>query len=929
MPDLDKHITIPKNVATKDDLDFSFLKEKGLEHIEQLASNLWTDYNEHDPGITILEMLCYAITDLGSRVNLPLENILAPENEEAKTIEEQFFKATQILPSKPVTELDYRKLFVDIEGVKNCWIKPFDKTVYVDCKNDKLAYDPKKLENNSKNFKLQGLNALTVDFDDLREDDFPTKEEKDVEYDRIKKEIRTLYHKNRNLCEDLIDISKVEVHPISVCASIDVAPDADEELIHAKIIRAIDNYFSPSVKFYSLQQMFDKGYTSDEIFEGPVLKNGFIDPEELQAAGLRTEVRLSDIMQLIMNIEGVNVVKEISIADCNNPGENPDVWVICVEPGKKPVRCKDSAYSYYKGLLPVNINKKRVNEYLAELESEEEAEQANARADREIEVPTGNYLNTDETTTIQNDFPDTYGIGKNGLPSRVSTIRKSQAKQLKGYLLFFDQILATYFAHLGKVKDLLSVDSKLKQTYFTQAVKDIKGFEELVNDYDTDDNENLTAKILSKLDNNIERKNILLDHLIARFAEKFSDYAFLMKQLYGTYAERAILESKETFLSEYGEITDKNGKIINKGISNWRGSAFNYFDQKPEDLWDTTNVAGVQKRIARLAGIKDYSRRNLADTFTEVHDLVVDSEGNKVYRWNIRNRANKIILTTSKDFKSRSRAATEMYKTVVRVTETPESAIEEAFKKPLSNKQEIGNFIVHVFPGTSLMFSIIDPELPEGNPKRIIARHINIYSSPGQLKKAMLTVLKFITTDFIEEGMYVVEHNLLRPLFPDELLPETEITDDLFMPICTDNCTSCQPIDPYSFRLTVVLPGWTYRFSNPDFRNFLEQLIRKELPAHILARICWVGNPKNEVIDDGNDMLVFQEKWHEFLMQKTIPKPGTEDEQINFNKALKELIKILNELNSIYSSGRLIDCDDEDDPLEGRVILGRTNIGNL
>lgn len=930
MPDIDKHIRIPKNVATKDDQDFSFLKEKGLEYVEQLTSKLWTDYNEHDPGITILEMLCYAITDLSSRVNSPIENILAPENEKAKTIEEQFFKATQILPSKPVTELDYRKLFVDIEGVKNCWILPYDKSVYVDCKNDKLAYDPEKLENNSRSFKLQGLNAITVDFDDLSEDDFPTKDLQDLEYERIKEEIRTLYHQNRNLGEDLIDILKVEVHPISVCASIDVVPDADEELIHAKIIRAIDNYFSPSVKFYSLKQMFDKGYTSDEIFEGPVLKNGFIDPNELQAAGLRTEVRLSDIMQLIMSIEGVNVIKEISIADCNKPGENPDVWVICVEPGKKPVRCTDSAYSYYKGLLPVNINKKRVKDYIEQLEAEENAEQANARLNLEIKVPTGKYLNTDETTTIQNDFPDTYGIGKNGLPSRVSTARKSQAKQLKGYLLFFDQILATYFAHLGKVKDLLSVDSKLKQTYFTQAIKDIKGFEELVNDYDTGNDEVLTGKILSKLDNNIERKNILLDHLIARFAEKFSDYAFLMKQLYGAHAEQAILESKEIFLSEYGEITAINGEIINKGISNWRGSAFNYFNQKPEDLWDTTNVAGVQKRIARLAGIKDYSRRNLADTFTEVYELVVDSEGNKVYRWNIRNLANKIILSTARDFKSRSNAANEMYKAVVRIIETPESAITEAFKNPLTNKQEIGNFMVHVFPGTSLMFSIIDPDLPEDNPKRIIARHINIYSSPDQLKKVMLAVLKFMKTDFTEEGMYVVEHVLLRPLFaPDELVPETEIADYLFMPICTDNCTTCQPIDPYSFRITVVLPGWTYRFSNPDFRDFLEELIRKELPAHILARICWVGNPKNETSDDGNDMLMFQEKWHEFLSQKSIPKPGTKGEQDNFNNALNDFIKILNELNSIYPSGRLIDCDDEDDPLEGRVILGRTNIGNL
>jgi hypothetical protein len=551
MSDLDEHISIPKNVSTKDDTDFLFLRKKGLEHIEQLSSKLWTDYNSHDPGVTFLEMLCYAITDLGSRVNLPLENILAPEDQSAKKIEAQFFKALQILPSKPVTELDYRKLFVDIDGVKNCWLKPYEKTVYVDCKKDELAYKPENLDNNSTNFRLQGLNSVVVDFDPLDEKIYSTPKLKEKRYNKIKKEITTLYHQNRNLCEDLVDISKVETQAISVCASIDVNTDADEELVHAEVIRAIDNYFSPSIKFYPLKQMFEKGYTSDEIFEGPVLKNGFIDPKELQAARLRTEVRLSDIMQLIMDIEGVNVIKEISIADCDHYSENPDVWLICVDPGKKPVRCEKSAYTYFKGVLPVNINKKKVDDYIKELDAAEKEEQAKAGDEMEIKVPSGTYLGTGETTTIQNDFPDTYGIGEIGLPSRVETARKSQAKQLKGYLLFFDQILATYFAHLGKVKDLLSVDNTLKHTYFTQAVNDIKDFNELVDDYNTSDPEVLTNKLLSELDENIERKNILLDHLIARFAEKFSSYTFLMKELYGDHAQQAIVNSKEIFLSEF------------------------------------------------------------------------------------------------------------------------------------------------------------------------------------------------------------------------------------------------------------------------------------------------------------------------------------------------------------------------------------------
>jgi hypothetical protein len=120
----------------------------------------------------------------------------------------------------------------------------------------------------------------------------------------------------------------------------------------------------------------------------------------------------------------------------------------------------------------------------------------------------------------------------------------------------------------------------------------------------------------------------------------------------------------------------------------------------------------------------------------------------------------------------------------------------------------------------------------------------------------------------------------------------------------------------------VVLPGWTYRFANPDFRNFMEELIRKEIPAHILARICWVGYRKNDVPDPENEMLQFEKAWKEFLGTKTSSAP-------DLNQKLKTLNRILSELNSIYPTGRLIDCDDETDSLKGRIILGRTFIGNL
>jgi len=56
-------LTIPKHINSKDDKDFSFLRQVGMQHIASMSSQLWTDYNTHDPGITLLEALCYAITD--------------------------------------------------------------------------------------------------------------------------------------------------------------------------------------------------------------------------------------------------------------------------------------------------------------------------------------------------------------------------------------------------------------------------------------------------------------------------------------------------------------------------------------------------------------------------------------------------------------------------------------------------------------------------------------------------------------------------------------------------------------------------------------------------------------------------------------------------------------------------------------------------
>lgn len=56
--------------------DFPSLRQQAMALVCSLAGDTWTDHNAHDPGITILEQLCYALTDLGYRSQFALPDLL-------------------------------------------------------------------------------------------------------------------------------------------------------------------------------------------------------------------------------------------------------------------------------------------------------------------------------------------------------------------------------------------------------------------------------------------------------------------------------------------------------------------------------------------------------------------------------------------------------------------------------------------------------------------------------------------------------------------------------------------------------------------------------------------------------------------------------------------------------------------------------------
>src|SRR5262245_59121320 len=119
--------------------DYEELRKTGIQILERTTSSNWTDYNVHDPGITTLELLCYLLTDLSYLSDYSIPDLLATEKDTATNIQRHFFSAKQIFPNKAVTINDYRKLLIDIEGVKNAWLKKRSKQIFADIISKKLT----------------------------------------------------------------------------------------------------------------------------------------------------------------------------------------------------------------------------------------------------------------------------------------------------------------------------------------------------------------------------------------------------------------------------------------------------------------------------------------------------------------------------------------------------------------------------------------------------------------------------------------------------------------------------------------------------------------------------------------------------------------------------------------------------------------------
>ena len=96
---------IPTGPPPHPAMDYAALRSEAVALLGRLSASQWTDHNVHDPGITILEQLCFAITDLAYRTDFPIADLIATGGMETWPP-----AAAQLLSGDPVTQEDLRAL---------------------------------------------------------------------------------------------------------------------------------------------------------------------------------------------------------------------------------------------------------------------------------------------------------------------------------------------------------------------------------------------------------------------------------------------------------------------------------------------------------------------------------------------------------------------------------------------------------------------------------------------------------------------------------------------------------------------------------------------------------------------------------------------------------------------------------------------------
>ncbi len=566
-------VTISRQQVKDNEDRFSALKQRGIQLAQEISGDLWSDYNAHDPGVTILEQLCYAVTELAFHADADVADLLLNDDGRLDYLAQSLHRPEDVFPCHATTLTDLRKALLDeVTEIDNIWLSIVD---------DRVAEGDSRLQ-------AEGLYYAEVK---RNQDDTLTDDE-------LSDKILAAYHRQRNIAEDLARITFLKTRPCILNARIEVDNSQLAEELLAEVYFLCGEYISGNIPLTPYFKAQAQGFSLEQLFEGPLTEHGLFDLQhQTNDSG---DVLVAALFTIINDMVGVEHIKTLSLSvegetiyEALPRRNNSGILGLDLSESLKLMTVKLIRHG---GEIPVSIETvhKRYKELCYRRDSQRQIKQDFSAL---YSLPKGDVKAVGQYTSIQEHFPVLYGINRYGA-SGESPERLAQTRQLKSYLLLFDQVMANFSASCAQLNKLYSTDNTQCRSYGYQLV-DESTVADVALIYPQEPAIAI-SNILAKYDHYYERKGRVLDYLLAIYGQKFTQNTLRYFNYYyqDDELDKVLVKNKIAFLES----------IIS--FDRDRAAGFN----RSQLSWNSANVAGLQRRLSILLGFRHVECRLMMST---------------------------------------------------------------------------------------------------------------------------------------------------------------------------------------------------------------------------------------------------------------------------------------------------------------------------
>lgn len=757
------------------------LRERGIALTQSLSGEIWTDYNHHDPGVTLLEAVCFALSEGPFGAERPVADLLTAPNGRIQYRRHGLHSAEKILPCRPTTELDLLR-----------WI--LDRVPQIRDLRMQMPGESAGIPNGMWRMALRAPQATMA-----------------VAAARA-------YWAQRNLGEDLAGLPQV-LKPRACTLHLEISVEGARDVtdILVELVQRCASFISAAPRRQSMQtrmtRLNEQGepISPSELFNGPSLQFGWIASEDL-ARDPASRLFFSDLSFDCLSIEGIAQIHRLEleaeglqVRDGALPWHGED-WALQLQWPESGAELRDWQIRRRGSCL--TIDQPALLRKLADLQqvglSTLSLITAGASAAASLPRPAGHYLPPYPYHAAFKHLPPVY--------QDAQTYRTGEGQaQFIAYQALLEQWLAHGDAQLQHLRRLYSLEAKAEQSYWWQMLdsSQLPNLDSLYLD-DVERGEQFRS-VLASLDEGLSRREQVLDHLLALHGEECGQSSLRALGWYYSPQEWRLhlFECKRQFLL----------RIVRQTRDRFAG-----IDYSRPSLDRKGNTPALQERVALLLGFAHIHSRRLSQTIkkigigfaspavTDANTMVSPQDLQGLSMWSPL-RAN-VNVQLQDDIRAQQLLPRLRH-----------------YFSDLKWQNLPAAFLRCAVHADRYWFSASDHNHPLwlGPDEHGRWWPLAVRLSAGSVTAPAMYLHEF--AGYVQresEGMHLVEHILLWPVSESG----QPVTADSTLPV---------PKHFYMQQISAVFPAWTARGSDAAFRYLAKETLELNCPAHLLAHLHWLN----------------------------------------------------------------------------------------